>query len=172
MESGQGNRVETRAERIRRMLGIEPGEPRRQPTDEELHQVSAIRQKVLSDQNVISESLRAVILVNAPDVIANLLEFATGAKGPAKVQADVGIWWLDRASGGKLDGPNGKPLAELPLDQLETVLSSTLEATRQLRSLNGESHRIDSTEDDAPKSGAAVEGEPIADLPAEAAPGS
>lgn len=155
-------RAESSPERVRRMLGIDPMAPRNAPTDQEVEQVALIRQKVLSDQPAIFETYRAVLLVNIPEVLANVLEMAAGRKGAPSTQLAAAQWWLTEARGG-VSSPDGRPLGELPLDQLESVLSAALENTRTLRSIAGTAQRIDSIDEGMPHQGSTP--------PAEGAPG-
>ena len=143
----QGNRAESSPERVRRMLGIAQGEPRNALSEAELAQVALIRRKVLSEQHVIQEHLRAVLLANSDIALDAVLDMVKGDNCSKTLQLDAAKWWLERSGALERIGADGRPLHELPLDQLETVLSTALDNARQLRALPGESHPIDSVDD-------------------------
>ena len=140
-------RAETSPERVRRMLGIEPGAPRNALTVQELEQVALIRRKVLSDQHVIQEHLRAVLLANSDHALDRVLKTMKGEVGSPKLHLDAAMWWLEHTGTLGEKRADGRPLHELPLDQLETVLSSALDNVHQLRALPGTSQVVDDTEE-------------------------
>jgi hypothetical protein len=148
----QGNRAESRPERVRRLLGVEPGEPRNAPTEHEQEQVKLIRQKVLSQQQVINDTAKAMMLMHVDQAVETVLHFATRAGGSPSLQFDAARYVLEHASQSGIAGI-GKPLAELPLDQLETVLAGALDNAKQLRAIAGQAQRVDTTEETLPPSG-------------------
>lgn len=158
----QGGRTESSGERVRRLLGTQDGEVRKAPTVQELEQVHQIRTKVLSEQASINDGLRAIILLHAPAALEEILRMGTGKdlKAGAAVRLDASKWILER-TGAFTDGANGalagRSLAELPLDQLEQVLTSALESTRQAQALKGEARRVESIDDVVPSSGTTPE---------------
>lgn len=145
-------RAETSPERVRRLLGIERGEPRRAPTEQEQEQVRLIRQKVLGQQQVINDTAKAMMLAHVDRAVETILHFATRAGGSPSLQFDAARYVLEHASHSGIAGI-GRPLAELPLDQLETVLSGALDNAKQLRAIAGQAQRVDSTEVTLPPSG-------------------
>ena len=141
-----GARAETSPERVRRMLGIQPGEPRKALSVQEMEQVALIRRKVLADQGVIQEHLKAVLLANSDIALDAVLSMVRGERGSATVQLDAAKWWLEHSGALGIVGKDGRPLHELPLDQLETVLATALDNARQLQALPGTSQVIDDTQ--------------------------
>lgn len=120
--------------------------------EEEAHR-QAVVEKVLSRQNHILEAGKAAFLNALPEVIKNILKYAKGEAGTPGVQLDAGKYVIDRVSAQGLNGLGGAPLAELPLDQLEQVLSSALDSTRQVRAIQSTSQRVDSTGEELPDLG-------------------
>lgn len=117
------------------MLGIESGEPRKALSVQEMEQVALIRRKVLADQGAIQEHLKAVLLANSDIALDAVLQMVRGERGSATVQLDAAKWWLEHSGAMQLQGKDGRPLHELPLDQLETVLATALDNARQLRAI-------------------------------------
>ena len=88
-----------------------------------------------------------MLLQAVPEAIANVIEMATGEKGRASDQLAAACKVIEWA---RVVGPNGAAgalasanLAELPLDQLESVLAGTLEHVRSLRSIEGQSQHVE-----------------------------
>ena len=105
---------------------------------------AAVVAKILSRQDSILAHARATLLDAVPAVLANIISMALGNKGSPKVQLDAGTWVIERAGHG-VAARDGRPLHELPLDQLETVLATALDNARQLQALPGTSQVIDDT---------------------------
>jgi hypothetical protein len=118
---------------------------------------AAIVQKVLSRQGQILDGLKAQLLEAGPEAMTTVMLFATRQHGTPSLQLDAAKWLLDRVGAGINPAGDGCPLQELPLDQLESVLSASLESTRQLRSIASTSQRIDSVEESVPTSGTDAE---------------
>lgn len=148
----QGNRRESSAERVRRLLGVEKGEVRSAPSEEELEQVRVIRQRVLGEQQVVNDTARAMMLVGVPDAVDTIMRLAQRRAGTPALQFEAAKYVLEHAQAIGAAG-NSKPLAELPLDQLESVLAGALDNARMLRAIASTAQHIDSTEDALPPSG-------------------
>lgn len=120
---------------------------------EKLHEgrEDASRQSVID--NILarqSDTIRlgqAMILQAAPKAIANIIEMAHGAKGRVSEQFAAAckvVEWARIAGAGSPAGSlAGVNLAELPLDQLESVLAGAIDNVQRLRSIQGEAQAID-----------------------------
>lgn len=160
-------RAETSAERIRRAAGLGDGKaPRKALTEHEKRQVARIVGESLSKLEDTRRQALAMMIESVPAIVRNVVTIATGAKGDAKAQlaaADMVLTEVRRTAGGPLagvlDGKGNRPLAELPLADLEALASSLVTKARELRA-NGAQKIVESPSALLPDSGSNAESDP------------